>query len=113
MTEHTPTPWRYSKLCGEITGTDRLRTSIAGPPDGEETDRWAADAAHIVRAINAHETLVGALRRAIDRLECHAQWASDDVIRGYSSPTIRAIAENHESAAINDLRAALTLAEEE
>lgn len=69
MGVHTPAPWRVEadEKGGEIQGYD-IRTDseeivgqegILGGPIGE------ANAAFIVRAVNAHEALVDALRGAL------------------------------------------------
>jgi hypothetical protein len=60
--EHTPTPWR---LAGQAT----LRTDIGHSPSDEwiGSVHWrnrAANAEFIVRAANAHDDLVAALRKA-------------------------------------------------
>ena len=75
MSAHTPAPWTIS---------DHSNTDIAdakGDPVGETFSRYwdghtdhfdaerRANAAHIVRCVNAHDELVAALQAADDRLD--------------------------------------------
>jgi hypothetical protein len=67
---HTPTPWEwrndqtYNKGQWSIMPGVLIVEGTDGTPDGDEIDR--ANAAFIVRAVNAHDKLVEALRRALD-----------------------------------------------
>lgn len=81
-TKHTPTPW-IAGIYGRITGDHRhlgmhgaVCTEVANcKPDQpgltwENRDTWApkaeANAAHIVKCVNAHDALVAALIRCIE-----------------------------------------------
>lgn len=67
-TAHTPTPWTTGK--GTVTiraNTDGDKAFIAttrthGGYHQRDDDTCAANAAHIVRCVNAHDALVAALR---------------------------------------------------
>jgi hypothetical protein len=67
-TPHTPTPWRNGeKYIEDIYGGDKF---IAGVSVGfiksqSDRDRVDADAAYIVRCVNAHDDLVAALQEMI------------------------------------------------
>jgi hypothetical protein len=74
---HTPTPWRVAgKASGYIMGTDGtgwVQVAVVGAYHDKEIrpfnkDRWDADAALIVRAVNAFDPLVSALERAREEL---------------------------------------------
>lgn len=80
---HTPTPWFYrAKIFNNGENTDALG-SIRGP--ASDNDPWfiatvehmpgaEANAAFIVRAVNAHEDLVAALRLACTQAVRDANW---------------------------------------
>jgi len=61
---HTPTPWNFnvSGICDDIFAI--RGNGVAAPPDGDPTEQWKTDAAHIVRCVNAYPKLVAALRDA-------------------------------------------------
>lgn len=103
-TKHTPTPWRGIASATAKRGSVTIETADGTqgplafvPPWGEERD---ANAARIVRAVNAHDALVSALRECLESM----RWAQDALkVREDSS-----FAEN-----MRDARAALRLAERE
>jgi hypothetical protein len=75
---HTPTPWRVAgKASGYIMGTDGtgwVQVAVVGAYHDKEIrpfnkDRWDADAALIVRAVNAFDPLVSALEQAVTLFE--------------------------------------------
>lgn len=83
MTElHTPTPWHH-------TGKATLRGA-----DGdyiatlENNGRRAGNAAFIVRAVNAHDELVAALKEAIGELNDYAEDRGGEI---YNNPRFNAI----------------------
>ena len=63
---HTPTPWRIEREYGEIEITSELgqvaRIESVSPSA-------QADAAFIVRAVNAHEELIASIKDAIVSIE--------------------------------------------
>ncbi|MDB5620553.1 hypothetical protein [Tardiphaga sp.] len=70
MAEHTPTPWKWTEGTAAITrewfGADRTIVAVKGRLAWHEDDLCSsreagANADLIVRAVNAHETLVAAL----------------------------------------------------
>jgi hypothetical protein len=84
--KHTPTPWRagsYSSIVGVpimaqpdpkqntiiVAGT---RSAAATTPDGFRAE-VEANAAFIVRAVNAHDDLVKALRELIESMPAEGQ----------------------------------------
>jgi hypothetical protein len=81
---HTPTPWRIQFLGNAEAdlihkGTFAGITAGSGRP--EQLDRgdlaeWEANAAFIVRAVNAHEELVAALQRMLLDLDKDGQAAA-------------------------------------
>jgi hypothetical protein len=78
---HTPTPWRVAgKASGYIMGTDGtgwVQVAVVGAYHDKEIrpfnkDRWDADAALIVKAVNAFDPLVSALEEC--RRELWDEW---------------------------------------
>lgn len=70
-TEHTPTPWKanltHNEPCvyaGTGSGRGIAYMQAENTPHIENSAERAANAAFIVRACNAHEDLVAALREA-------------------------------------------------
>lgn len=68
-TTHTPTPWNTA---GVSNPDSDQRMSVWGPiSEGKQSGEWVAkdirpaNAAFIVRAVNAHEALVEALERTV------------------------------------------------
>lgn len=63
-TKHTPTPWRVSENaygCFHIMhGEGRASSVVAGGNDHNTLS--GSDAAHIVKCVNMHDELVGALK---------------------------------------------------
>ena len=91
-TNHTPTPWRVDTFGGSRAGHRVVAPSIeigAGinratavavmhlRADASNRATVMADAAHIVKAVNAHDELVGALKLASDFLE--ANYRTEDM----------------------------------
>jgi hypothetical protein len=68
MAEHTPTPW----ICDSdaIMPISRDGVSIVAriPNHPDNKMNWAADAEFIIRAVNAHDAIVAALKVAEDVL---------------------------------------------
>ena len=68
---HTPTPWtivnapRNAGLHGRIYARGSVVADVHIQPDGID----AANAAHIVRCVNAHDKLVAALRDLLNACE--------------------------------------------
>ena len=64
MTTHTPTPWEYKKLVGDVG-------KLIRPHSEQEylSIAPAIDAAHIVACVNAHDELVAALREIISQID--------------------------------------------
>jgi hypothetical protein len=80
--KHSPTPWRLRKSTfrsGEvefsIEGTDCETLCIF---DVGERPIDAINAAHIVRCVNSHDALVGALRSVIEYLDAYGTFDTDD-----------------------------------
>lgn len=92
---HTPAPWHfdghviYDEASNEVAKTFR------------SIDGMTRDAAIIVRAVNAHEDLIKAMRSAIRALDC----ALDDTGLEISSAPIECV--------IDDLKQAIAKAEGE
>lgn len=109
----TPRPWRITVGGGTIIGPD-IAEGVYPQIVCGGADR--GDQELIVRAVNAHEQLTAALETLIDRIECHAKWAKDDVLRGYSCGTVKAIVEEYDRPefsarqALDSARAALRAA---
>jgi len=76
--KHTPTPWEVGRNTHEIPGIWTKRGKVVvlfggqngeddhGMPKYEKTDKGEANAAHIVKCVNAHDQLVAALRTQRD-----------------------------------------------
>lgn len=65
--KHTPTPWARCAPddCAIMANREIIATTFQGRDDYEENyERREADAAFIVRAVNAHDALVEALEKA-------------------------------------------------
>jgi hypothetical protein len=72
-TSHTPTPWRNGDKYGEdiFSGVDRIAVATEHPYRPGEAIVAVANAAHIVRCVNAHDDLVAALK-ALEDCYCEA-----------------------------------------
>lgn len=85
MGKHTATPWSWwtSNSHARLTGADGrdggvISASISS--DGMAVVNVSpADAAFIVRACNAHDQLVAALKKAVALAEIASDWALDEV----------------------------------
>jgi len=74
---HTPTPWRVGGHCQpfqivhsvRIANGTFVNDSVAYVPETRE--EYEANAAHIVRCVNAHDRLVAALRIAMSVIKAH------------------------------------------
>ena len=71
MSAHTPTPWFSDET---LIFVPDLNNDLAGIDIAEA--KRAADAAFIVRACNAHDDLVAALRRAVEAAEARMPCAT-------------------------------------
>ncbi len=77
MAEHTPTPWKWHQESKEQEHTGSIYSmvreghayAVAMMPRYQTRDRWAEDAAFIVKAVNNHEALMKALQDIDERLE--------------------------------------------
>lgn len=72
--EYTPTPWTLSFRDTTVTHGDTIVAFVLTAHDmGKVRDDAAsvANAAHIVRCVNAHDALVAALREALPFLCSH------------------------------------------
>ena len=70
MTGATPRPWKRGWRLREISGDGRVVATIAPPSQHPASEARAnADAALIVRAVNAHDELVAALRAIMAALD--------------------------------------------
>jgi hypothetical protein len=104
MTKHTPTPWIVTNGVqiwrdGHSSLASPRICSLANaaqPVEQLTAEEMAANAAFIVRAVNAHEELVAAARALLDRL--------DDI-------TTDAFSKGGEAVEREALRAALAKAE--
>jgi hypothetical protein len=72
--QHTPTPWQVITVRGatQVSGNGKIIASIVQPAE--------ANAAHIVRCVNAHDELVAALQLAQKVLDALA--LDDDCTEG-------------------------------
>lgn len=73
MDAHTKTPWRNA--CFQVYGSDNSRIAHTGmgqlPPS--RSSESEANAAFIVKAVNAHDNLVKALERALQQWKMYAE----------------------------------------
>lgn len=71
MSQHTPTPWKIEESCGDIISIGGI-SSTASANDDTDLRCWLdvtrSDAEFVVRACNAHEELISALRETLDAL---------------------------------------------
>jgi hypothetical protein len=70
--KHTPTPWRlgpFHKKDGSVAIHAKGESVFHMAPFASSEERAEANAAFIVKAVNAHEGLVKALERAITYIE--------------------------------------------
>lgn len=75
MPEHTPLPWKIDEIeSGYIIRYPESRIAVAHVL-GNVGQPMQANARMIVRAVNAHEKLIGAVQK-------YAGWYRDDIIRG-------------------------------
>jgi hypothetical protein len=78
---HTPTPWKH--VYERILDSKGMPVSLyhedpdGRTPSGEALEQIRANAAYIVRAVNAHEELLEAAKDALEGLACYSptQWA--------------------------------------
>lgn len=79
--KHTPTPWNYKQAyangAGAFIGPDGK--GIACITSSTKRDNNAANAAHIVRCVNAHDELVAALRALLKAHGERTSWASESL----------------------------------
>ena len=75
MTPHTPTPWEV-KDHSYIFANKKLVGRIQGFTLSDETNE--ANAAYIVKAVNAHEGLVKAAKNALETLKSVQADTEDD-----------------------------------
>ncbi len=84
-TKHTPLPWVFAygaiyrdlpNLQAENSGI-RIAQMDRNEPHTMPVER-DANAAYIVKAVNAHDELVGALENAIAALDCAIDFLGDD-----------------------------------
>lgn len=69
--KHTPTPWDYS---GEFIKTFDNKTIIAEVQTGDDI---CHDSEFIVRAVNSHDMLLDAAKRALRELEQRKEGADE------------------------------------
>ncbi len=74
--QHTPTPWKANGLSIEDSNGDL----IACLNTGDGIVRAHEDAAFIVRAVNAHDELLQALKDCVGELQFHAESLPDGEI---------------------------------
>lgn len=82
--EHTPTPWIYSKD-GEMiytSGNAPFGYKLIKPSGKRPESEIKANAAFIVKAVNNHESLVEACQIALQRLKDLGRYKSDAVTCG-------------------------------
>ena len=65
--EHTPTPW--DQLNGVFTHDDGYFSMIQTPDKCIANVFEESDAAHIVKCVNMHDELVGALKSWVDAMD--------------------------------------------
>jgi hypothetical protein len=65
-TKHTPTPWQARSVRHDLGRYEIGSVDLNGAGDYAALAYSAADAAHIVRCVNAHDELVAALRDLCD-----------------------------------------------
>lgn len=71
-TQHTPTPWNHSNGTVVFDGNDRkVAATYANKGYGIEIDEAQSNAAFIVRACNAHDELVAALRACVEEMSAY------------------------------------------
>jgi hypothetical protein len=76
-TKHTPTPWHISTIEeNEVTSKNGVVCTCHGIDDKEEV----ANAYHIVKCVNMHNSLIAALKDAQKKLEESHQWDASDKI---------------------------------
>jgi len=108
QSKHSPTPWKARTYRNESKGiwidcwafADHGKGRCLGGTIGEIYDAPSAeaDAAYIVRAVNAHAALVEALRKAAERIE-----AATGVLRAIPRPSASEFAGAYAlSASIHD-----------
>jgi len=66
-TKHTPTPWTQDDTV--ITRNSRVIASVRDLCTDSQLPEDRANAAHIVRCVNAHDELVAALRNLVDETD--------------------------------------------
>ena len=91
MTKHTETPWKLGHNHNDIFDVDNhvIGTTYIREVLGE----CQANAAHIVRCVNAHDALVAALQAVIEDLEYLEKdgWMSGSVHGGAYKSAIAAL----------------------
>jgi hypothetical protein len=86
MDKHTPTPWQYQwvrwmndvdlKIVDHKTG--RVLAILNKPTPFLTVDEQEANAEFIVRAVNAHDELVAALKQALTDIEFYCERAEEN-----------------------------------
>lgn len=82
MAEHTKTPWRvddkFPSIVLDVDGIDIAESALRiHEPDAKA--RQFATAEFIVRACNAHETLLEALKSAVNALHLNPDVCQDEI----------------------------------
>lgn len=84
---HTPTPWEFQEFeivheiqKGLVQSVPIYTNRIAGTlnPCSDDWDTAQANAAHIVKCVNAHEALVKALKEALEQALCDGDLCAYD-----------------------------------
>lgn len=82
---HTPTPWNLNPKAVLVIESEGVTVASCGNANVIR-DQWEANAAFIVRAVNAHEELLSLLKEARNRMI-----GSAPAIRSLSERTDKAI----------------------
>ena len=69
VSEHTPTPWAVGARAFLRVETSDGKTVATTGSDSDLRDQWEANAAFIVKAVNAHDALVEALEDLLSDVE--------------------------------------------
>lgn len=84
---HTPTPWEvyqqmyYFQICPEDNKLFTIATCPSETWGGFDGPRARANAAHIVRCVNAHDTLMAALQDAYDDLNFDGTYTAKELLK--------------------------------
>jgi len=85
MDKHTPTPWKLSLPDGDSRFVASIQIGDKSLNDREQV-LSNADAAFIVRAVNAHQELLDAAKEALEKLELIDQINFDETGEEMPSP---------------------------